>query len=185
MSRHATPLRLFVAARPPLHVAERLLQEVRALDLPPHRLTPPEQVHLTLLFIGPADPREVEEIRESVRRAAAGVSAARSCATTLMTLPRRGPRLVAAAIEPHPSLLEIHARLVRRLARRPRQRAEDRFLPHLTLCRFRTGEHARRIEQPIDGEPFDLGAIELTRSVLRPQGARHDVIERVDLDAAT
>ncbi len=170
-----------MAARPPLAVAEGLRERVTELNLPAHRLVPACQIHVTLHFLGPVPVRELDDIRESVRRSAAGVAVAQTCAEALRTLPKRAPRLVAAVLSESPPLLEVHRRLVQRLARRPR--ADSRFLPHLTICRFRSGERCDEIDVPIDGSPFQLERIELMRSTLLPEGARYETLETVQLGA--
>ena len=172
--------------RPPPAAASALLDALDTLDLAPHRTPPPEQVHLTLHFIGPVDPREIAAIGESVRRAASGLPAAHTRAISLVTLPARSPRLVAALLAPHPSLLELHSRLVHRLARRARSDTRETFLPHMTLCRFRPDARATELDQRLQGAglAFELAHVELMRSVLLPEGARHDVVERVDLVGA-
>src|SRR5689334_14963030 len=96
-------LRLFVAAYPPSSVVEQLLGLVA--DVPGLRVTAPEQLHLTLQFIGDTLPRELEDVTESVRRAAAGLGTAAVSVQRLITLPERGrPRLIAAEFSAHPTL---------------------------------------------------------------------------------
>ena len=70
MARKGSSLRLFVGVYPPPEVAAALLASLKALDLPAHRRTPAEQVHLTLQFIGDTAVRDLEDVTESVRRAA-------------------------------------------------------------------------------------------------------------------
>jgi 2'-5' RNA ligase len=174
MARPVGNLRMFVAIRPPPEHVERLLAQMEALDLPPHRTTPIEQVHLTLLFIGDVPTHALDATIESVQRAAAGLPGFRLAPQRLITLPRRGPsRLVAAETDAPPTLLELHRRLVTRLASSPRERTGDRYTPHLTLCRFRSSAEDVRIDQPIVKEPFDAARIVLMRSTLRPSGAEH------------
>ena len=52
MGHDASTLRLFVAVYPPAGVADALLRAAETLDLPDRRLLPPEQVHLTVQFVG-------------------------------------------------------------------------------------------------------------------------------------
>jgi 2'-5' RNA ligase len=80
-------------------------------------------------------------------------------------------------------LLELQRRLAHRLARSPRAKAGDRFLPHLTLCRFSGGARAPRIDEPTDISAFAVDHVMLMRSVLRPSGAEHSEVARVALEA--
>src|SRR5688572_27304408 len=137
VAKPSSNLRLFVGIYPPREVAEAMLNAMAELKLPAHRPTLCEQVHLTLQFIGDTPARELDATIESVERGAAGLSAFELSAERLIQLPERGPaRLVAAQTDAPPTLVELHRRLAMRLARNVRDRNEERFRPHLTLCRF-------------------------------------------------
>ena len=126
------------------------------------------------------------ETVESVRRAAGGLSATELRPQRLIGLPRRGPtRLIAAETDAPPVLLELQRRLATRLAREVRRRPGDRFLPHLTLCRFRAPTRHPTIEVPLDLPPFPVAEVRLMRSTLHPDGARHHEVSTVVLGEAT
>lgn len=188
MARPRSNLRLFVAAYPPPEVAAAALEAIATLDLPAHRATPAEQVHLTLQFIGDTPAKQLDETLESVRRAASGIGAFSLSPQRYITLPpasQRGrPRLVALETDAPGQLLELHRRLAHRLARALRRDPVDRFLPHLTLARFGPGPGegpARRIEAPAELPAFSVERVVVMRSVLRPEGAEHREVERVGL----
>ena len=84
-------LRLFVAAYPGKAWSDRAIEGLGLLDLPPHRVTPAEQVHLTLCFLGSVDRARLPGITESVGLAASGLHAFDLDPTRLITLPERGP----------------------------------------------------------------------------------------------
>lgn len=175
-------LRLFAAIYPPPSAVGRLLEHLRSASTPEHRETPPEQVHLTIQFIGDRSSHELDDVKESVRRSAAGLPAFRLLPLHLRTLPSRGPaRLIACETDVPPALLELHRRLSHRLARNPRDRDDERFLPHLTLCRF-TSPRPFRLELAVDGPEFPVTEVMLVRSVLKPQGAIHAEVLRIPLD---
>ncbi len=176
-------LRLFVAVYPPPETALALLQALTGLDLPRHRLVPHEQVHLTLQFIGDTPPAKVGEVAETVRRAAGGLEGFAMAPQRLITLPeRRAPRLVAAQTDRHATLLELKRRLAVRLSPSARRRPDDRFRPHLTLCRFRSPAALPAIDAPLDVAQFTVEAIALVHSTLRPDGALHRTMEIVALE---
>ena len=170
-------LRLFVAVYPPPDVAIALLETLAKLDLPPHRVVPPEQVHLTLQFIGDTPPGKLDEIGETVQRAAGGLGVFEMRFVGLMTLPQgRRARLMSAEADRPAPLIELHRRLATRLAQRPRRDAADRFRPHFTLCRFRAPQRIDRIERSANIDPFTVREVVLLRSTLRPQGAEHHAL---------
>lgn len=176
-------VRLFVAAYPPRALITLLQARLREIDLPPHRMTPAEQVHLTLHFIGNRPESELDEVAQSVERSAAGIAPSLVTIRRLITLPERGSsRLVAAECSSSSPLLELHDRLVRRLARQPRSQPRNRYLPHLTLCRFRAPARVQLGETAsLEGlEPgqldFPIRRIALMRSRLLPSGAVHEPV---------
>jgi RNA 2',3'-cyclic 3'-phosphodiesterase len=180
-------LRLFVAAYPPEDSARAMLQTLASLEPsidPRHRVTPQDQVHVTLLFIGAVQARELPSIIESVQRSAAGIGPFSLRPLRLVTFPERGAvRLVAMETDTPPGLLELQRRLAQRLARKPRLRADDGFRPHLTLARFSGEARAGRIDATVDLSPFSIAEIILMHSKLLPAGARHEPVERVPLVA--
>jgi len=178
--RSGGSLRLFVAAYPPASVVDRLVQEAARLDLPPHRLLPLDQVHLTALFIGETDPGDLGRIEESVARAAAAIAPLKISPDRLVTLPRRGPaRLVAASAPCPPALEELHQRLRKRLLREVREGSE--FLPHITLLRFSPPRPGLKISEELAGVDFDISGLRLVRSHLSPEGAHHQAISEIPL----
>lgn len=174
-------MRLFVAAYPPIETARGMLNLLRGMELPEHRLVSPEQVHMTLQFVGDTDKRQLDEVVESVHRAAAGIRAFSLLPRDLVCLPPRGePRLVAMMTDAPAGLLEVQRRLAMKLAKRPRERQE--FLPHLTLCRFSNGAEVWRVEAAAALEAFEVREVKLMESVLRPGGAEHREVGRAELD---
>ncbi len=142
------------------------------LPLPVHRPTPVDQVHMTVHFIGDTPDRQLEEVRESVRRSCSGASEFAILPRRLITLPERGPaRLLACRTDLPASLAEIRRRLVLRLARNAKER--DRFTPHLTLCRFRAPVAGLSEERDIQMPAWKVREVRLMRSVLSSQSAHH------------
>lgn len=172
-----------MAIHPPAEVSEALRNALTALTLPPHRLTPIEQVHLTLQFVGNTSPRDVETVVESVARSASGLPPAVLTPQCLVVLPARGPaRVVAARTDAPATVVELKRRLAVRLARSARRDAADRFLPHLTLCRLRTPTRmSPPPDVPLAVAPFEVREIRVMRSLLSAEGARHVEVRAVAL----
>lgn len=201
--RQHKSLRLFVAIDPPDDVRAALLRELRrTCDVSNARLTPPDQIHMTLQFIGETDERRLESVMESVERSASGLRRFQLTVQGLIQLPERGrPRLIAAETNAPADLLELHRRLAHRLARTARKDAANRFRPHLTLCRYRKNGRVhrwggqsvqrrvgRRDQESSAGTVVEIDAgkwvvdrVRLMSSVLRPQGAVHREVVGFDL----
>ncbi len=176
-------LRLFVSIDPPREVAERLLESLNGLSLPPHRVTRVEHVHMTLVFVGDTRRRDVRSVVESVERSCAGLGRFMLAARELVTIPDEGPaRLVAATMDSPPALLEIQRRLATRLAKPKRSGKPEVFTPHLTLCRFPEGTANGAWSGMVDVAGFEVSRVRLMASVLRPGGAEHEVVAEVTLE---
>ena len=175
-------VRLFVALHPPEDVARRLLDAAAKVVDPLHRFSAIEQVHLTLLFIGDRPGRELRDVAESTERAAAGVRAFELTAQELLTLPEKPePRLLAATTNLPSPLIELHRRLVLRLAKPAQRRDSSEILPHLTLCRFDQQISVAPIHSPLSGPTFPVHRISLIKSVLLRGGALHETVATVEL----
>lgn len=178
--------RLFVAIHPPIETATRLLDALHRLEpeaLPEHRPTRVDKLHLTLLFLGEIDARDVDRTAESVERAAAGVRAFELGPEWLLTLPQQKPARVLAATTNAPSaLVELRKRLVQRLSS-GRRRVQG-FVPHLTLCRFTRPTPLDFETRPLDVPDFPVEELSLMQSRLEPEGSEHRRLLRVELRPA-
>lgn len=176
MSRSAVH-RLFVAIYPVEHAATRLATHGSALHAEnptQFRPVPPELLHMTLLFLGDTQERELPEATESVARSVAGIQPFTLIASTLIGLPdARNPRLVAATTDSPPGLIEVQHRLATRMARNRKDRRPGRFLPHLTIGRFSPGATGTFEAREIPPIAYEVHCVRLMRSVLRPTGAIH------------
>lgn len=174
MSRPVANQRLFVAVYPPPDIARSMRNALRKLTLPAHRETPMEQIHLTVLFLGDTPAIEMDSVQESVARSVAGLKPFTLTPQRLIALPQQGPaRLIACETDAPPDLMEIHRRLALRLARNVRDRNVERFLPHFTLCRFRSPQRLEKVAPGRAIEAFPVSEVRLMRSVLQPDGAQH------------
>ncbi len=185
ITRPTANLRLFVAAYPPIESSLAMLRALESLPLESVRVVPAAQVHLTLQFVGDVPSRELDSITESVGRSAAGLQSFSLTPRRLLTLPERAhPRLIAAETDSPAALLEVQRRLAHRLASNVRTKPGDRFLPHITLCRFNPGPRPQPLDHPLDLPPFVIDEIILMRSTLSPAGAEHHEVCRVPLSGA-
>ena len=152
------------------------MERLSSVALPASRPTPVEQVHLTLLFVGEVAKSRLEDVLESVKRAASGFRVPPLHAERLISLPARGPaRLIALEMSAPPELLELQRRLALRLTRRPARKSDREFRPHLTLTRFAGGGDASvRVDLPcpLPGS-FPVETVAVVSSHLHPDGATH------------
>lgn len=147
------------------------------------RLTPVEQLHVTLIFIGQAGENErdlaVAQLEELAPPAVFEVTA-----TGIIGLPRgRSPRVIAAeCVEPSGRLAAIHKELAAGFVAKGLYKREKRpFLPHVTIARAR----GRTLLNPeeIHPEPVKFTAVRVTlyNSILKASGALHEALKTVQL----
>lgn len=134
-------MRLFVAVELPDAVREGLSR--LCADVPGARWVEPEQMHLTLRFIGEVDglvEREVVDALARVRAEPFSVSL-----SGVGHFPPRGlPRVLWAGVERSEALAALHDRVERALQRAGLEPERRRFFPHVTLARLR-GTPARAV----------------------------------------
>ncbi len=187
--------RLFVALEPPEPVRRRLAalaDELRrgagraADDV---RWVRPENVHLTLQFLGAVPEERVPAIEAALRDAAAGARPLSLSLHGAGGFPNaRRPRVLWAGLEGDvPPLAELVRELGTRLAKLGFPPEERAFSPHLTLGRARDGRGAPGLAGALAGagqvEPTPWRATELVlfESHLSPRGPRYEAVARVAL----
>jgi 2'-5' RNA ligase len=195
MPENATK-RLFVAIFPPAHVVTSLRAAVAGLakGIPARaiRWTRPEQVHLTLNFLGAIAIARIPEIGSALEAACHGHRRHNVRVAGLGCFPNQSrPQIIwaglAGDLRPLESLKKsLDARLLAGGCV-----GEDRpFHPHLTIGRARELNPAGRKqvaealarEQDRDFGEWQVGSIELMQSVLSPQGAAYATLQSILLE---
>ena len=185
-------MRLFVALEIPPAVRENiaaLLQSLRAVS-PQTRWVRPENLHVTLKFIG-----EVPETKLGAIRSA--LAAARS--DQPVTLDFRGlgffpndkhPRVFWAGIEASPNLKTLAADIDKATEKLGIPREQRPFSPHLTLARIEPPGPPEKLRAAIqENAARDFGSLRsgqfhLIESKLKPSGAEYTTVESFPFAAA-
>jgi 2'-5' RNA ligase len=156
--------RLFLAVWPPDDVAEALTALPRK-DQRGVRFVRPENWHVTLRFIGQADPHEVIDALDG--------------ATLAETTARLGPAvdvIAERALVVPVAGLDAIARTViertREIGRPPRKR----FVGHLTVARLKPHARMPHALGLLVSAEFDVAEVALVQSRLDPQGARYETL---------
>ncbi len=179
-------MRLFVAIELPADVRDGLSR--LCADVPGARWVEPEQMHLTLRFIGEVDglvQREVAAALECVRAQPFTLSLA-----GVGHFPPRGvPRVLWAGVERSDALAALHERVERALVRAGVEPERRRFAPHVTLARLR-GTPTRAVGSFLVAHglyrspPFAVDAFHLFSSKLTAKRAIHRIEETFPLGEA-
>ena len=172
-------LRLFVALPLPAEARERLVawQRTALASVDDVRAVRPENLHVTLVFLGARPAREFEAIVGEIRAAARGAEP-----PVLAAVGYRETRSVGMVVfdDEGGRASGLVGRLSDSLARLGVYEPERRsWLPHVTVSRFRRPPRLRP-------DPPDLGRVSpsevaLYHSVLRRAGAQYEIRESVPL----
>jgi 2'-5' RNA ligase len=179
--------RLFVALNPP----ESIRQSLAALGepLPGVAWSRPEQIHLTLRFLGDVDTGLEERIVE--RLAAIRVEPFLLPVEGLGTFPpKRPPRVVWAGVgSGHPRLYQLRQRLDDALLAAGAVFDVETFHPHFTLARCRESAGPAlsqwlRSHDGFEAPLFRASSFDLMSSRLLPEGAEHTLKRRFPLSGS-
>jgi 2'-5' RNA ligase len=187
--------RLFLAV-PPMDADRQALascqERARALPaLVPFaqrcRWIDPRDWHLTLHFLGAVPPDRIEALVEGLRRIAWGPvtvgGGSRQALDRWFPFPRPSAATVLAAGSdvPCPALAEIHrssGRCLESLGFTPESR---RYLPHLTLARFRGPIPLDLQRETLPPVGMGIGSLALFESRRDPSGSRYEMIQEFTL----
>ena len=173
-------LRLFVALPLPRAARERVVEWQRdaLAGVPDTRVVPPENLHLTLAFLGSRPASDVAGILDALREAAAAVEP-----PSLTPLRYRETRSVGMIVFDDAdgravALATLVADGLERLGVYERERRP--WLPHLTVLRFRRPPRLS-VPPPAGLDAVSPSEVGLYHSVLRPSGAQYGILESVAL----
>jgi 2'-5' RNA ligase len=178
-------MRLFVALEIPSGVRENLAALLKSLRKvsPQTRWVRPENLHVTLKFIG-----EVAETKLAViRTALAQVRSDRSVTVDFRGLgffpSEKHPRVFWAGIEASENLKTLAADIEMATEKLGVQREQRPFSPHLTLARFAPPRLPEKLAAAIqENATHDFGSLKanqfhLIESKLKPSGAEYTTVE--------
>ena len=167
--------RLFVAVDLPEQIKDRLAQI--CCGLPGARWVKPEQLHLTLRFIGDTDSTTFREVQEALH----GVS----CKPFSLQLdgvgffpPRGKPRVVWVGISKSEKLVQLRNRVESVLVKTGLEPEGRKFAPHITLARLKNTPSSKVASflshnSLFMSEEFPVHDFFLYSSVLNSKGAKH------------
>jgi len=167
-------MRLFVALPMPPALTGRLTPIMNGL--PGARWLEPENLHLTLRFIGECDEKQAAVLDDAllqIDRPAFDLQV-QGCGIFAQ---RRGPEAVWIGVVATPGLTELQAAVERAAVRAGFAPEERRFRPHITLARL---DHVPqpRLQAYVAGhnlfkETVRIEQFTLFSSILHPEGARY------------
>ena len=168
-------MRLFVA----LPLPELVRDGLRMLGngLPGARWVPPENLHLTLRFIGEVDGRDARDIDDALAAIRMPAFALKLAGVGVFGEGRK-LRSVWVGIEPNPEVTRLRDKIEQAVIRAGQTPEARKFKPHVSIARFKNGgpppdklqkylaEHAL-----YKSEPFPIDSFTLFSSFLSSSGA--------------
>jgi 2'-5' RNA ligase len=188
-------LRTFIAVDPGKPIRDRLvaLQDNLARAGSQMKWVEPDNLHVTLLFLGEVDDREVPDVCRAVTGCCAVMDA------VVMTVgsvgcfgnPRRPRTVWAGLTEGGPEMVALHDALESPLLDLGCYRREDRpFTPHITLGRVKGERADERLAAALpnyagwQSGTADVAEVLVMTSELRPAGPVYTVVSRAKLGRA-
>ena len=185
-------MRLFVALELPSAVRENLAALLKALRAvsPQTRWVRPENLHLTLKFIGEVPETEFAVIRNALAAARSDQPVALEFRGLGFFPNEKRPRVFWAGIEASPNLKTLAAEIDRATEKLGIPREQRPFAPHLTLARFEPPELPEKLRSAIEENAarefgsFRTNQYQLIESKLKPSGAEYTTLESFPFAAA-
>jgi len=173
--------RLFISLPLPREFKELVVAYRQTLRNLPLRMIPFEDLHITLVFLGPTPKEQLPEIKENIQGAMEKFHAARFMLRPLCFEPgpdRAFPNLVWLTLEPSPEITALQDTL-----REAFEKKENRpFFPHVTIARIRPGSTLwsdKLTPCPVTStEIFQAKEVDLMESILTQNEARYSLIKR-------
>jgi len=187
-------MRLFIALPLEAQVKDALGKIISDLKRHggPVKWVKPENIHLTLRFLGETDENLVSKIKTEIDAVAAGHAQVRTSISRLGGFPNLNrPRVIWVGIEHNLELLSKMARQMELRARTLRFEKESRaFKAHMTLARIRQPRGLESLTKAMEGYVFEeipvhFDRIVLFKSTLTPQGPIYERLHEAALPPAS
>lgn len=157
----------FIGIKIPLDIAEKLVKKRESWKLQSHkRQTPPEDMHITLLFIGEDKHDEINRVKEQLSEiqlspftlAIDGIKTFGNPAT---------PRVIYASLETSRELEELQQQVLESLESLQIKPDSKKFVPHITLANKWAG--GKTMEQTFSIDKMQFGATEFSLFQIAPK----------------
>lgn len=178
-------MRLFVGIPLPDDVRQHLAGI--CAGLPGARWVSPENLHVTLRFIGEIEAGEAEDVDAELAAIRAPGFEARIAGVGFFDRGRR-VHAVWAGVEAGPALAHLHGKVESAVVRAGFEPERRKFKPHITLARLRGTPVSRvgefiQTREGLRSEPFVADSFVLFRSHLGNGGANYEALADYPLDA--
>ncbi len=146
----------------------------------------PENLHLTLLFIGDVQPPQIGAIEEVLEKELAGLSTFSFGAEGLEFFPAINPHLLWLKLSSESDeIFKLNRRLLKELSAREIEADKKPMKLHITLARLKASLppaiEREIMSKKITSEPQDFDCLCLFKSQLYPEGPQYTVLHKYNL----
>ena len=187
-------MRLFIAIELPTEIKDslaRLQQEFKKTGADV-KWVEPQNIHLTLKFIGETEEDKLREIIQSLKETAGGKPAFKMRIASCGAFPKiSSPRVIWASLDKgDKETKEIAQELENRLVMHGIPKEERDFSSHITIGRTRSGLNRDKLVSCLNtlaGKPeeetkeFTISKITLFKSTLTPKGPIYEALQEASL----
>lgn len=152
------------------------------------RWVKPGNIHLTLKFLGDIEEKDARSITEIIKGSCYNYAPFKLDVSGVGIFPNvRSPRVLWVGMHDNDVLTELQKELDEGMASLGFKQEKRRFVPHLTLGRFRSSRGKGTISRQIEAfknhkfGKVDVRSVCLMKSELSPSGARYTKISEVRL----
>lgn len=183
-------MRAFIAVELPANIKEALakVQDTLKTTLPKAGWVNPQNLHLTLKFLGDISPRQLKEIRRIIAETGTETASFKIKLDQLGVFPGlRQPRVIWAGISRDSAVKQLAGSLERKLSGIGIGKEKREFSSHITIARLKHQIDPAELERGL-GEAkndllyanleFNAEGITLFESVLGPSGPAYTVLEK-------
>jgi 2'-5' RNA ligase len=168
-------MRLFLGLPIPPELAQALNRLARSIELSKGRPTAPENLHLTLVFLGQVSEPTLPPIEQELSKLAFAPFQLKL--TTVDSFPRAG--VLFAEVEPARALLQLQAKVSSSMARCGFTPEDRPYHPHITLARVHgppSLSPSQRALPPSLQRSFRADTVNLYRSHSTPTGSQYEIL---------
>ena len=177
-------MRIFIALETPSAVRENLAALIRSLRAisTQTRWVRPENLHLTLKFIGEVPPVKLGSLREALATVRSDLPVTLDFRSLGFFPDEKRPRVLWAGIAASPNLKTLVSDIESALEKQEIPREQRLFEPHLTLARFAKPGLPENLRSAIrENAPRDFGSLctrqfHLIESKLKSGGAEYTTL---------
>ena len=184
-------IRTFIAIEIPLEIHRQIADLQASLRQENAKIpwTKPENIHLTLKFIGDVESSQIEPISAAVRTACQTISPFQISVNEAGCFPNpNNPRVLWVGCKGESeTLFTLQKNIENALSDIGFKKEKRKYSAHLTIGRVKSNFGIKPVINKMEASNFEGGSfmvkcVNIMKSVLHPHGAIYTVLSKIDLD---